>query len=35
MGINQLTFTTYSGIDPESDFNPVAKQWICGLNASF
>ena len=35
MGTNLLTFTDYSGVDPESDYNPVAKQWVFGLNASF
>ena len=35
MGTNLLTFTNYSGVDPESDYNPVAKQWVFGLNASF
>jgi TonB-linked SusC/RagA family outer membrane protein len=35
MGTNLVTFTNYSGVDPESDYNPVAKQWVFGLNASF
>ena len=28
MGTNLLTFTNYSGVDPENDYNPVAKQWV-------
>jgi hypothetical protein len=35
MGTNLLTFTNYTGVDPENDFNPPAKQLIFGLNASF
>jgi TonB-linked SusC/RagA family outer membrane protein len=35
MGTNLATFTNYSGVDPENDFNPVAKQIVFGLNASF
>ena len=35
MGTNLLTFTNYSGVDPENDYNPVARQWVFGLNASF
>ena len=33
--VNLLTLTNWSGIDPENDFNPPAKQFLFGLNASF
>ena len=35
MATNLVTFTNYTGVDPENDYNPVAKQWVFGLNASF
>jgi hypothetical protein len=35
MGTNLFTITKYTGIDPENDYNPPAKQLIVGLNASF
>jgi len=34
-GINLLTFTKYSGLDPENDFLPPTRQFLFGLNASF
>ena len=35
MATNLVTITNYTGIDPENDYNPPAKQFIVGLNASF
>lgn len=35
MGTNLFTVTNYTGIDPENDYNPQARQVIVGLNASF
>jgi TonB-linked SusC/RagA family outer membrane protein len=34
-GINLLTITKYSGLDPENDILPPTRQFIFGLNASF
>jgi TonB-dependent starch-binding outer membrane protein SusC len=34
-GINLATFTNWTGIDPENDLYPPAKQVLFGLNASF
>jgi hypothetical protein len=35
MATNLVTITNYTGIDPENDYNPPAKQFIVGLNATF
>lgn len=34
-GINLLTFTNYSGLDPENDILPPTRQFLFGINASF
>ncbi|MEP7317753.1 MAG: SusC/RagA family TonB-linked outer membrane protein, partial [Panacibacter sp.] len=33
--VNLFTLTQWTGIDPENDFNPPARQFLFGLNASF
>ncbi|HTE32757.1 MAG TPA: SusC/RagA family TonB-linked outer membrane protein, partial [Chryseolinea sp.] len=32
---NLLTFTKWTGVDPENDFNPPTQQILIGINASF
>ncbi|WP_192579037.1 SusC/RagA family TonB-linked outer membrane protein [Fibrisoma limi] len=34
-GNNLLTFTNWSGLDPENDAIPPARAWILGLNVNF
>ncbi|RYU92116.1 TonB-dependent receptor [Mucilaginibacter terrigena] len=34
-GINLLTVTDYTGVDPENDFSPSTRQFLLSLRASF
>jgi TonB-linked SusC/RagA family outer membrane protein len=34
-GVNLLTMTSWSGIDPENDFIPPTRQLLFGINANF